>query len=216
MRKCLLTMCLALGGAVIVDRTDAQPKPALAPRSWELTFRFHDPQRVSVFVPGRETPTVYWYMLYTIENTTDDEVDFYPRFDLVTDTLQVVRSENSVSPEAFKAIQRRAGDPLLLEPEKMLGRLLRGKDRARHGVAVWKDFDPEARGFTIYVSGLSGEWTRLRNPAFDPEREEDASNPRYFILRKTLAVPYRLPGGGAFRASAKPQRVPEEQEWVMR
>ena len=45
--------------------------------------RFQDPQRVSVRLPGSEQPTVYWCMLYTIENATDHEVDFYPQFSLV-------------------------------------------------------------------------------------------------------------------------------------
>ena len=50
----------------------------------------------------------YWYMLYTIENTTGREVEFYPAVEVVTDTLQVVKSERGVSPEAYQAVAQAA------------------------------------------------------------------------------------------------------------
>jgi hypothetical protein len=192
------------------------PKPAIAPVAWELNFRFYDPQRLSVVLPGRTEPVLYWYMLYSVENPTAHEVDFYPRFELVTDTLQVLPSEVGVSPEAFRAAQRRSGNPLLVAPHDVVGRLLRGKDRRKHSVAIWRDFDPKAKAFTIYVSGLSGEVARWKNPAFDHARPESETNQRYFVLRKTLAVPYRFPGDQSERTRAVPQRETREQNWVMR
>jgi len=194
----------------------AAPKPAVAPISWELKFRFQDPQKVSVVVPGQSQPEVYWYMLYSVENQGDREVDFYPHFQLVTDTLQVIRSEIQVSPEAFRAIKRRSGDPLLVTPTKVMGRLLRGKDRAKHCVAIWRDFDFKAKGFKIYVRGLSGETIRLKNPVFDPKKPESEKNKRYFTLRKTLEIPYKFPGGLQMRTLAKPERIASDQRWVMR
>jgi len=195
----------------------AVPQPAVAPVSWELTFRYQDPQRVSVVLPGQSKPAVYWYMLYSVENAGEQEVDFYPQFELVTDTLRVVRSEIQVSPEAFQAIRCRSGNPLLLTPEKVIGRLLCGKDRAKHGVAIWRDFDPKAKGFKVYVSGLSGEVARLKNPTFDPKRPEDAAkNRRYYVLRKTLVIPYKLPGSESTRILAVPERQIDRQKWIMR
>lgn len=216
MRKCLYFMALCLVFAAVAQGLRAEPKPSPFPVSWELKFRFMDPVKVSVFLPGQSDPVVYWYMLYTVENGTDREVDFFPRFDLVTDTLQVIPSEIRVSPEAFQAIKRRSGDPLLLPPEKTTGRLLRGADQARHGVAVWRDFDPQVREFKIYVGGLSGEFVRVRNAAFDAERAEGEDNPRYFTLRKTLEIPYKLPGSVQTRRLATPERIADEQKWVMR
>jgi hypothetical protein len=213
MRKLLAVSVLC----VVVSAVWAgPPEPALAPASWELRFRYEDPQRISVVLPGHKEPVVYWCMLYRVENPTDQEVDFYPRFELVTDTLQVIPSEVRVSPEAFRAIQRRSGDPLLLPPEKVIGRLLQGRDRARHGVAIWRDVDPAVRSFTVYVAGLSGEVIRIRNPVFDAEQPESDTNKRYFILRKTLAIPYRLPGGMSLRAVAQPERVTGDAKWIMR
>ena len=79
--RCLLTeaimvksfkiIMLGLMALAATQLLPAAVKPSLAPVSWELTFRFQDPQRVSVFVPGRSEPVVYWYMLYTIENTNE-------------------------------------------------------------------------------------------------------------------------------------------------
>jgi len=216
MRKALSKMTLCLAAVAVPQGLRAVPEPVNAPDSWELNFRYQDPQRVSVFLPGQAKPVVYWYMLYTVENATGHEVDFYPEFELVTDTLKVVRSEVGVSPEAYRAVQRRSGDPLLVPPERALGRLLRGKDRARRSVAIWRDFDPKAKAFKIYVSGLSGEVKRLRNPSFDPTRPESKTNKRYFILRKTLEIGYKFPGAESTRSQTVPGRVRDGQKWIMR
>jgi hypothetical protein len=194
----------------------SQPMPAIVSTSWTLKLKFQDPQRVSVIEPGQQSPVVYWYMLYALENTSGREVDFYPSVEVVTDTLQIVRSERGVSPEAYQAVARRANDPALLPPEKIAGRIIVGKDRARHGVAIWKDFDPRAKGFTVYFSGLSGEIARWKNPAFDAEKPEGPRNQKYFLLRKTLAIPYVLAGSESTRGTAVPRRLADKQAWVMR
>ncbi len=213
MRKCMMAASLAvlapLAGA-------ATPEPAIAPVSWELNFKYQDPQKVAVKLPGDKEPAAYWYMLYSVENPSDREVEFYPRFEIVTDRLEVITHEIRVSPEAFKAVQRRSGDPLLLPPEQVIGKILRGKDRARRSVAIWRDMDPKTRSFTVYVSGLSGETKRVKNPVFDPGKPENDKNRRYFVLRKTLAIPYRLPGGDSARDTAQPERVLGEEKWIMR
>ncbi|MBN1490702.1 MAG: hypothetical protein JXA69_12355 [Phycisphaerae bacterium] len=206
-----------LGSLWLVAIGDAAPKPSLAPTTWELRFRYSDPERIAVTVPGQAEPVVYWYMRYTIENQTGDTRDFYPTFEIVTDTLRVTQSEVGVSPEAFRAIQRRWKDALLLEPSRMNGPLLVGEDRAKHGVAIWPDIDPKAREFTVYVRGLSGETSRVRNPAYDPAKPAGAENRPNFILFKTLAIPYRLPGGGGeARSMAVPERLSRDPQWVMR
>lgn len=191
-------------------------QPAVIPPNWELKIKFQDPQRVAVTVPGQKAPVVYWYMVYTVENPTDREVDFFPDFTLVTDTMRVVKSELQVSPEAFQAIQRRSGIAGLLPPEKVLGKLLRGQDRARSSVAIWKDFEAPAKGFTVFVAGLSGEVSFVKNPAYDPKKPEDAGNKRAFILRKTLELPYKFPGAESMRTYVVPERQTERQKWIMR
>lgn len=189
----------------------SQPAPALSSSAWALDFAFEDPQRISVLLPGESKPTTYWYMLYKVENPTAREIGFYPSFEIVTDKLEVIRSEQGVSPEAFEAVFRRANQPNLLPPEKIAGRILRGSDQARYGVAIWKDFDPRAKAFTVYAAGLSGETVRWRNPAFDADQPAGPKNQRYFLLRKTLAIPYALTDG---RSEAV--RLADKQRWVMR
>lgn len=217
-----MTLCFtaspvgAFAASPVPPMVEDAPKPAVAPVSWELKFRFQDPQRLSVVVPGHSEPVLYWYMVYSVENPTDAEVEFYPRFDIVTDTLKVVRSDVGVSPEAFRAAFARVGNPLLVAPERVVGRLLRGEDRRRYSVAIWPDFDPAAKAFTVYVAGLSGETARWRNPAFNPSAPDSEANPRHFVLRKTLAIPYRFPGSESLRSRSVPERVTDRQEWIMR
>lgn len=191
-------------------------RPAASPVAWELNFRFENPERVSVYLPDKQEPIVYWYMLYSVENRGDKEVDFYPDFELVTSTLQVVQDEIRVSPEAFRAIQRRADDPLLVTPERAMGTLLRGKENARHSVAIWRDFDPKATSFAIFVRGLSGEMRREKNPAFDASKPVEPGNERYFTLYKTLSIPYRFPGSEVTRSKVAPVRLADKQQWIMR
>ncbi|MBI4581436.1 MAG: hypothetical protein HY718_17165 [Planctomycetes bacterium] len=216
MRKLLAVHMLCLAGTAYGEAPATQPTPAIASAEWSLIFRFQDPRRVSVVLPGGARPVVYWYMLYTVENPTEREINFVPEIRIVTDRLQVIRCGEGVSPEAYRSIHRRANDPALVPPEKIAGRVQPGKDRARHGVAIWKDFDPEIRSFTVYVSGLSGEMMRWKNPAFNPEKPQGRDNRAYFLLRKTLAIPYSLPGSEASRGEIVPRRIADEQKWVMR
>lgn len=214
--RCKSLILNGLAALSLVGIVHAGPQPAEAPKSWELNFRFQDLQRIAVTLPGRSEPATYWYLLYSVENRTGKAQEFYPTFEIVTDTLNVVESEIGVSPEAFRAIQRRWKNPLLLEGSRINGTLLAGEDRAKQGVAIWPDFDPKAKDFKVYVSGLSGETTKVANPAFDPAKPEEGRNKRFFLLRKTLEIPYRLPGGPDARHLAVPERLKEEPVWVMR
>ncbi|MCP4593788.1 MAG: hypothetical protein GY842_23900 [bacterium] len=194
----------------------AAPEPSMAPKSWELEFRFHDPARIAVTLPGDTRPTTFWYMIYTVTNRTDREVDFYPQFDLVTDGLRVFRSGDEVSPSVFDAIRRRhhKQHPFLFEPLKASGKLLRGTDNSRTSVAIFRQFDAEASHFTIYAAGLSGEVTRVANPAFDGQKPRTNGNTPFFTLRKTLAIEYDIPGDLVSRKRAAPIRA--GRRWVMR
>jgi hypothetical protein len=184
--------------------------------SWQLEFRFHDPQRITVQLPGDSQETRYWYMLYEVVNQTGRDVAFYPSFRLVTDTLQVVEGGADIHPRVYDLIAARhkIEFPLLTVPSKVTGLLLQGEENARASVAVFRAFDPKASGFTAYVAGLSGEVARIPNPAFNPAAEETEENARSFILRRTLAIEYALPGDDATSGKANPIR--RNREWVMR
>lgn len=198
-------------------------------RSWQLKFDFTDPQTITVTLPGSDKPQTFWYMLYTVTNNTGQEVQFLPRFELMTNTMHVLPGDPGVHPAVFAAIQKRhrPTHPLLVEPVKMMGRLLQGSDNARSSVVIWPQFDIKANQFTIYVAGLSGEAKLLPNPDYKPGQPEYKVktlpsgakvrvpvNLRYFTLRKTLAIKYLLPGDLKTRETAEPGRV--GMEWIMR
>lgn len=208
-----------LGGLVLglVQPVSAEvPKPSVVPRGWQLGFEFQDLERITVVLPGDKHPTTFWYLLYTVTNNTGADVEFYPSFHLVTETLRVVDGGDSISPSVYDAITSREKKsyPFFRNPLRMCGKLLQGPDNARISAAVFRDFDPEANSFTVYVAGLSGEIIRLSNPAFDPGTPETHENPRFFVLRKTLAISYDLPGDPETRRGATPVR--RGTDWVMR
>ena len=184
--------------------------------SWQLDFSFHDPQRISIQHPGDGQPTVYWYVLFTVVNDTGRDVQFYPSFDLVTDTLEVIEGGADINPRVYDAIAARHKKeyPFFAPPSKITGLLLQGADNARTSAAVFRMFDPSSNNFTVYIAGLSGQISRVPNPEFDDQREESEANQRFFILRKTLAIKYSLPGDVFTRSRAVPVR--QRREWVIR
>lgn len=207
----------------------AAPTPSIAPKSWQLEFEFTDPRRLTVQVPGEAAPRIYWYMLYTVTNNSGRDVQFLPRFEIVTDKLQVLETDATADPAVFAAIKKlHAKDrPFLLEPLEVMGKLLQGSDNAKDSVAIWQDFTADARQFTVFVGGLSGESVILPNPTYDSAKPEFVmkdlpggakvkvtTNPKRFVLYKTLSVAYRLPGDDQARKQAEPNR--EKVDWLMR
>lgn len=205
------------------------PEPAPNPISWELAFKFEEPRRIEVLVPGSGQPEVYWYMLYTVVNTSDRTQFFNPTFELVTGDLRVNATDMGISPLVFEAIKDRHKIvyPYLVSPTRAIGELRAGADNARESVAIWRNVELRGNEFTIYVAGLSGETRFVKNPAYDPKKPETvkmagpsgferdvAVNPKHFTLRKTLEIHYTLPGSTQTRESADPQR--QKIRWIMR
>lgn len=203
-------------GAGLGPAATAAPKADIATTAWQLDLEFYDPQRITLRLPGDDHETTFWYVLYQATNRTGKDVGFYPSFRIVTDSLQVLEGGANVSPTVYDAIKARhyREFPFFAPPAKVTGLLLQGEENARASAAVFKTFDDSGSGFTLYISGLSGESERVRNPAFDVQRGESEDNPRAFFLRRTLAVVYDLPGDPQTRASATPVR--RSREWVMR
>ncbi len=212
----LCALSALLGPTVDGVGSASAPAPGLVPRSWELEFTFHDPQRITVDHAAQTEGTTYWYLLYSVTNQTDRDVDFHPTFELVTDSMQKSIGGEEISTTVFQAIRaRHHGDyPFLIQPSRVSGKLLQGEDNTISSVAIFHQFDPGSNQFTIYVGGLSGEVTRVSNPSFDPAQPESDANPPFFFLRKTLAVRYVLPGDVKSRRVTKPTRV--GRQWVMR
>ena len=136
------------------------------------------------------------------------------------------RRSSSARPTRSTATCRTACRLRMTSPVEAIGRLLQGRDNARTSVAIFRDPDPRVSKFTVYVGGLSGETKTVPNPKYDPKHtaekkagdkngnETPDDNPEFFILHKTLAMPYALPGDLKTRRSATPK--PGPITWVMR
>ncbi|MGB0715064.1 MAG: hypothetical protein ACPGXK_04245 [Phycisphaerae bacterium] len=192
----------------------AAPVPKLSVQTWQLDFSFDDPQKITVTSPGASESQTYWYMLFTVQNNTGKDVTFFPQFRLVTDSLQSINGGDEIPPAAYEAIfeRHRSQYPFITEPFKITGPILQGEANARSSVVVFKQFDARADKFTIFVSGLSGDRERKPNPGFDRNRPERGDNVKFFVLRRTLAIEYGLPGDEQTRSSAKPVR--KSRKWV--
>lgn len=207
----------------------AAPAPSISPQTWQVEFQFEDPQRLVIQLPGEAKPRVYWYMLYNVVNNSNKDIEFLPRFEIVTSDLKVIPADPAADPAVFATIKKlhTKDRPFLLDPLEVTGKFLQGADNAKDSVAIWRDFSGQTRKFTLFVSGLSGDNVVIPNPTFDPTKPETETrtardgqkvkmtvNPRRFTLYKTLSIDYTLPGDNEARKTSLPVRG--EVEWVMR
>lgn len=191
----------------------AAPTPAIVqrPGHWTLDVRYEQPQQI-VLPWGPRGEQRFWYMILTVTNRTGMDVEFYPRCDLMTDTLQVVPAGRGVPPVVFQMIQQRHASryPLLESLQSVPNRVLEGQDNARDIAIIWQDFDSQAVGFQVFIGGLSNETAMIPHPV-----ETDANgNPVPIFLRKTLELKYGLRGDPSLRSSV--EVVYKGQGWVMR
>lgn len=222
---------LLLCGLAQVPQTDPgsvrQPSPT--PISWEFEFRFLDPRRIDLPVPGTDRTEVYWYVVYRVTNPTPRTQRFYPLFQIVTEELELFNTETGIHPYVVDAIRERhkLTHPYLIHPTQAIGDLRSGADNAVDSVAIWKEIDLTQNSFRVYVGGLSGELQYVQNRAYDPdqpetiietspggEEREVVVNPKFFTLRKTLEIRYTLPGSPTARTTVLPER--EGVRWMMR
>lgn len=179
------------------------PKPALYPTTWELGFTSALPQRIVVDLPGKG-PQAFWYVTYTVTNNTDREQLFLPRFDLLTNDGEVIRSERGVPAVVFEQIKQREKKSLM-EPFHQIGGSLRiGEDQARDGVAIWPEPAGKMGRFSIFVEGLSGETATVKLGDQD------------VILRKQLQLNYHIRGDEVYRGEDPVTASDTAQAWVMR
>ncbi len=184
MRKLLLILAaLVLVVVLPMDRSIAYPKieDGEAGR-WTLNMQFRPMRMISVTDPGGK-PALYWYVLYTVTNDTDQEsVRFNPDFKLLTDTNKIYRDVLDMN--AFEAIKRRHKGMMIESPIQIAGPLQRGPGFAKDGVAIFKEIDRKTDAFKVFVSGLSDDSKAVNNPVTGKKTN----------LYKTLERSYRQPG----------------------
>ena len=221
-----------------------EPKPSPTPISWELTFKPAPLERIQVDTgKGPETYWYMIYTVINETGQDIDFFPEVVRISEIdrgaAATSGPAKSDEGLGmiiepalvgghPKIYEAIKQLYGKtrPFLVPPVEAIGRLLQGKDNARTSVVIFSDLDPRVTKCTIYFGGLSGEKVSIPNPKYDPRRAmaqekksdakqvEDKDNSQYFVLRKTLAMPYTLPGDARTRRSAAPAAGP--LGWVMR
>ncbi|MCD6303703.1 MAG: hypothetical protein J7M21_01930 [Planctomycetes bacterium] len=196
------------------------PKPMLVPLQWQFDIDL-DPLRPITFRrPGSDKPQLYWYLRYTVTNNSDTDQVFVPEFALYTDTGQLLRAGQQTPTAVFFKIKKLLNDPLLKQETSLTRKLLRGRDNAQTGVAIWPDFDPNAGAVDIFIGGLSGETVVIDLP--EPVQTVETNwrgvsrtvTRNKLILAKTLHLRYLIPGEKAARWRARPRLV--RREWVMR
>jgi hypothetical protein len=206
--------------AVLVGPSVSAPEPSQAAIEWELEFEHAAPKPILVKVPGKVEPELYWFMPYKVINRTGEDRFFVPDIVLYTSTGQILRSNQDVNLAVYEYIKQTLNEPLLRDNAAMTGKLLQGADNAKTGVAIFKDFDPEAAAFDVFVGGLSGEYATVELPTpievtqVDLDGEQNVVTKSRIVLSKTLKLSYGLRTEARARMSAKPEL--NEKVWVMR
>jgi len=217
-------MSVALIVAVVAvlsgDSAKSAPKPSPVPIRWQLDIETSHPKTINVTLPGHSRPQLFWFIRYTITNETGQDVIFVPDFVLYTDTGQIIPAGQRVPTAVFKAIKKLYNEPLLKDMTGITGKILQGEDKAKEGLAIWRDYDPKAGQFDIFIGGLSGETEEIRLPKpidvveLDSRGNTKTVRKNRTVITKTLNLAYSVPGEAAFRHLAKPKLL--RKEWVMR
>ena len=196
------------------------PEPSDVPVTWEFDFEHGRPRPIQVKVPGKDKPQTFWYLMFTVGNSTGEEQTFAPEFVLYTDTGQVLRAGRKVPMKVFQTIREAHNAPLLKRIEDMTGKLLQGEDNAKDGVAIWPDFDPKAGAVDIFVGGLSDDKAEIKLPAPITVTESDGKGGEKevqrdtVVLSRTRKLSYNIPGEAAERFYTPARFL--GATWVMR
>ena len=203
-RHCLPILLLAaLGPQVLAPPVSAYPVPASVATRWELAFR---PGSLRLWLDPEEDR---WYMhlVYEIANHTGRDQVWAPLFTIFTDTGEILSSGRGVPSRVVEAIGELLGDELLETQHEIIGDLLQGETNAKSGLVVWPldaggpragqgggplsavSTTPRFNELSLFVTGISGENTQVRNPLTGQNVN----------LRKTLHRHYLVPGDAAAR-----------------
>jgi len=192
----------------------AAPEPAIvpAPGQWTVDVEFTHPQQLVLQRSSDNQPIRFWYVILTLTNNTGNDVGFYPKCDLMTDTFQIVPAGRSVPPVVFERIRKRHEKryPFLEPLERAGNKILQGEDNTKDVAVIWSDFDTQAKSIGLFITGLSNETAGVDHPV----ATDGTGNPVRVFLRKTLGLSYDLRGDPALRSSVS--LAYRGKRWVMR
>ncbi|MGB2865879.1 MAG: hypothetical protein WBC05_21280 [Sedimentisphaerales bacterium] len=192
----------------------AAPEPAIvpAPGQWTLDMEFTHPQQITLPRGSDKKQVQFWYTIITLTNNTGNDVDFYPKCDLMTDSFQIIPAGKFVSSMLFDQIKRRHKSKYpFLEPLNNAGsKILQGEDNTKDIAVIWPDFDTQAKSIRLFITGLSNETVAVDHPVSTGAD----GRPLQIFLRKTLELSYSLRGDQALRSNAS--FAYQGKRWVMR
>lgn len=189
------------------------PEPAVIQRGndWTVDVQYEHLQQIMLRNQAGQMKR-YWYVILTVTNNTGEDVDFYPKCELMTDTYQIVPSGRHVPGGVFEYIRNRYSTtyPFIENLSPSGTKVLQGENNTRDFVILWPDFDPQAKEVKFFISGLSNETAAVSHPS----QKDELGNPKKVFLRKTLQLDYKISGDPEFRALPKLSFL--ERSWVMR
>ena len=192
----------------------AAPEPAIVqgPDDWTIDVKFLHPQQIILHLSGEKEPKRFWYMILTLTNKTNYDIDFYPKCELMTDNFEITPAGKGTPAAVFEQIKKRHRRkfPFLESLESAGSKILQGEDNTRDIAVIWPDFDAKAKSIKIFIAGLSNETVAVDHPT----AKDESGRPVKIYLRKTLELSYKLGGDAAFRSKAKLGF--EDKRWVMR
>ena len=207
---CGILGVFAVGACVCM----AAPEPAIvpAPGQWTVNIEFTHPQLIVLPKSLDNHPTRFWYTIITLTNNTGYDVDFYPKCDLMTDSLQVIAAGKFVPPSIFDRIKSRHKSryPFIEPLHKAGNKLLEGVDNAKDIVVIWPDFDKQAKNIKLFITGLSNETAAVDHPVSKDQNGE----PVKIFLRKTLELDYALRSDASLRSNTS--LAYKGKSWIMR
>lgn len=201
---------------------------------WTMEVSFKPLRMIYVELPDPETgetrPEPVWYLVYRAVNrpierpeisidrdrTPVNDLDplpdplFVPECTLVSDhNGQQTAYADIVLPEAHKEIVRRERRKLknsvqIVGPVPPPISQEAEEDQVLYGVVMWRNVDPRADHLTVFLSGFSNGFQRVKGPDGEP-----------LIARKTIRLDYRRPGD-EFELREREYRRRESPEWIYR
>lgn len=178
----------------------AYPVPAGTPFRWEFEFKTGD---FRLYV-DKETSQAYWWMHYTVTNRTKRDRIWAPKFTLFTDVGEILESGKDVPSTITVKIKDLLGNELIETQNEIIGDLLQGTENARDGLVIWPARVLQVNEITMFISGISGETIRVRNPITGEQ----------VILYKSLQRDYIIPGDALARG-LRPIDL-KAQQWILR
>ena len=160
--------------------TFGYPKATDHPDRWQLTFETTGLR----FFRDLRSGQGYWVLVYEVTNETQKDQRWVPSFTLVTDQGEVLDAGNNVPRKIQTTILETFGDPLLEMQSEVSGALRRGEENASSGLVVWKAGREDVRAIQVFVSGVSGDTAKAKNPLTGEE----------VVLHRDLQLTWIVPG----------------------